>query len=42
MSYSGIGDGIVLWFWLGFAAMPLALWKLVDILIWFFSHISWS
>lgn len=42
MSNSGIGDGIVLSLLLGLAAMPLAIWKIIDILIWFFSHISWN
>lgn len=44
--WNDMGDAVVgafrLMFWLLVAAVPLALWKLVDIGIWLFSHISIS
>ena len=47
-AFRHVGDGIVgafqLMFWLLVASIPLAIWKLVDIGIWLFGHltISWS
>lgn len=44
--YGGIGDGIVFTFKVLFAiaviSLPLALWKLWEIGIWFFSHIQFN
>lgn len=44
--FGDLGDAIVgalrLMFWLLVAAIPLAIWKLVDIAIWLFSHVSVS
>lgn len=39
-SYSRMGDGLVGAFWLLAAAIPLAIWKLIDIAIWVASHVS--
>jgi len=41
MGYNGIGDGIALVLFVSiFVAAPLAAWKLVDIAVWFFSHVE--
>lgn len=35
---------VTLFYWLLFVALPLALWKLIDIVIWIFRHlnVSWN
>lgn len=45
MSYSGIGGAIDAMFKLlivsFFVAWPLAIWKLVEIIIWVYRHLEW-
>lgn len=41
MTDFGIGD-LVTGFIVLLVIAPLGLWKLVEIIIWFFSHVSWS
>ncbi len=40
--YMDIAGAFRLMFWLLVAAIPLAIWKLVDIAIWAASHVSVS
>lgn len=48
MSYSSLGDGVVAGFKflliLAAVSVPLAIWKLIDIAIWLYDHVSiqWS
>jgi hypothetical protein len=41
-AFRGIGDAIFYLFIVACVAIPLAVWKLVDIAIWLFHHIHWS
>lgn len=46
MMLDGIGkafDGLVQFCFLSLLiAWPLAIWKLIEIVVWFFRHISWQ
>jgi len=46
MSISGIGDGLgpllLGMFIICVISVPLGIWKLIDIIIWFCKHISWQ
>lgn len=48
MSYSNIGKGIMslidALMWLALITVPLAIWKIIDIIIWLFHHfeIGWK
>lgn len=37
-----LGKGIAQMIVIGLIAIPFALWKLVEIVIWFFSHVEWK
>lgn len=43
-AFRGLGEAIVALFWVAVLAVPLAIWKLVDIAIWIAGHVSvgWS
>jgi len=39
--YGNLGDGLATFFMLSiFVAFPLALWKLIDIVLWLFTNVQ--
>jgi len=40
MSYGNLGEGITMIFVICLLAMPLAAWKLIDILLWLLANVQ--
>jgi hypothetical protein len=40
--YGRIGEAFVVLFWVAAIAVPLGVWKLVEILIWVFQNLHWG
>jgi len=38
--FGDIGKALELAFWLNIVAVPLAVWKLVDVVVWVCSHVA--
>jgi len=38
--FDGIGQAMAVLFWTCIVSVPLGLWKLVEIVIWLFNHVS--
>lgn len=40
--FDGLETTIKVMCWMLAVSVPLGIWKLIEIVVWFFSHISWQ
>jgi hypothetical protein len=38
----GLGDALIFMFWVAGLSVPLAIWKLIDIAVWLYRHVTIS